>query len=177
MQNFPESKAMRKRYTKLFKRKVEAISRAQAEYEDRKWKEHSKKPQQFLWKAVTEAIGNSQSDIPPMNNGTIITKKAKEEKLLNTFKKGSERTKTESMFEDRQLEIVEDYLRENKDDFRVDTPQYDYNSELTLSELEFALSKLKKSAVGPDGIPNWVYKNCTPSLKKHCSHFSIYHLL
>ena len=163
MQEFPESMSIKRRYTKLFRKKLDVIAAAQAAQEERKWKEYAKKPQQFLWKTVKEAIGEQGTNYPPLKNGTIVTKEDKAQVFLDSYKKVSQRTKESETFDEHNKKYVEEYLLESKSDFDVDVPQVDYNAPLRLEELEFAMGKLKKSAVGPDGIPNWAYKNSPTS--------------
>ena len=100
-----------------------------------------------------------------MEEGTVVTDEDKAKRLLAGYKGVSERTKKRGKFDDSKLEEVEKYLQENKEDFGTQRPQADYNNKIRLEELEQALGKLKKSEVGPDGIPNWAYKNSTISLK------------
>ena len=163
MEQFPQSTSIRKRYKKIFRRKPEEISLAQMEYEDRRWREFTRKPQQFMWDKVKETIGQDRADFPPMQEAK--TDKEKAQKLLHNYKGVSERTKVKGHFDDSKQAEVESYLRENTQDFGTSGPQTDYNSKLRPEELEHALSRLKKTAVGPDGIPNWAYKNASKSLK------------
>jgi len=164
-QRFPNSKGIKKRYTNLFRRRLEAIRQAQAVFQEKKWKEYSRKPQQFLWKTVKEAIGQQTTSYPPLNNGTVIDKKEKAEVFLKNYKEVSERTAKVGAFDEPHKLEVQQYLELHKEDFSVQPLQVDYNSKFRQEELEHALKRLKKSAVGPDGIPNWAYKNAPLSLR------------
>jgi len=164
-QRFPNSRAIKKRYVNLFRRRLEATKAAQAVFQDKKWREYSRKPQQFLWKTVKEAIGQQSTAYPPLNKGAVTDKKDKANLFLESYQEVSRRTAL-GKFDEKHKEEVETFLAAKKSDFSTEQIQVDYNSEIREEELRQALSKLKKSAVGPDGIPNWAYKHASPSMRE-----------
>ena len=83
MQRFPNSKGIKKRYRKLFRRKLEAIKKAQINFEEKNWREKSRASQGYLWKVVKQTAGIQKTSYPPL--GDITDPKEKAQTLLQSY--------------------------------------------------------------------------------------------
>ena len=84
-------------------------------------------------------------DFPPVQEATTDLEKA--DRILQTYKGVSERTKAIGQFNDSKQAEVERNLKEMERDFGTSGPQTDCNSKLRRDGIP-------NWAVGPDGIPN-----------------------
>jgi len=121
-----------------------------------------------MWTGLAAYSGKKCPPLfPPLDGGRAVTNQQKAQSLLRFLSSVcSHQSDSDPRWDPNQTAEVREYLRTHAADFISTSAQESYNCAFTKHELTLAISKLKKSSPGCDGIPSWFFKNCGATAKR-----------
>jgi len=115
-----------------------------------------------VWAGLSAYTGHKQPPLcPPLHNGKAVTNRQKAKALIDFFASVcAPQSDTDPRWDHVQTSHVREYLSTHAGDFSNLKLREGYNSPFSCRELTLAISKMKQSSPGSDGIPSWFFKHC-----------------
>jgi len=128
----------------------------------------SAKDNLVVWAGLTAYTGKKQPPLcPPLGDGRAVTNQQKAQALLGFFASVcAQQSDEDPRWDPVHTAYVREYLSTHAADFYDLAPSTGYNAEFTMNELSLAISKLKTSSPGSDGVPAWFFKHCGASARE-----------